>query len=265
MDYSAILFEIKDAVARITLNRPDRLNAFTEQMHKELAAALDQIRNDPSVRVLVITGAGRAFSAGQDLGERMMSGEPDAAPRQVGSSLEKYYNPLVRSLRELPLPVLCVVNGVAAGAACNIALACDLVLAARSAAFVQVFSNIGLIPDAGGTYLLPRLVGMARAMAWSLLAEKVSAEQAVETGLIWRCVDDELLGQEAESLVQRLAAGPTHAYALTKRALHASPGHSLEEQLAMEAHLQSSAIGSKDFREGVAAFLGKRRPAFRGE
>jgi len=235
MPYETILLDIRDAVACITLNRPEKLNAFTARMHEELHAALQQVRAEETIRALLITGSGRGFCAGQDLNERAMS---DGAQVELGSALEKSYNPMVRGLRDLHMPVICAVNGVAAGAGCNFALAADIVIAARSASFIEVFSRIGLIPDAGGTYVLPRLVGAARAMALSLLAEPVSAEQAASWGLIWKCVDDDKLMSEARELAQRLATGPTRAYALIKQALNASPANTLEQQLALEAKLQ---------------------------
>jgi 2-(1,2-epoxy-1,2-dihydrophenyl)acetyl-CoA isomerase len=261
MPYETILLDIRDAVACITLNRPEKLNAFTARMHEELHAALQQVRAEETVRALLITGSGRGFCAGQDLNERAMS---DGAQVELGSALEKSYNPMVRGLRDLHMPVLCAVNGVAAGAGCNFALAADIVIAARSASFIEVFSRIGLIPDAGGTYVLPRLVGAARAMALSLLAEPVSAEQAASWGLIWKCVDDDKLMSEARELAQRLATGPTRAYALIKQALNASPANTLEEQLALEAKLQREAGRTEDFREGVQAFLEKRSPRYQG-
>jgi 2-(1,2-epoxy-1,2-dihydrophenyl)acetyl-CoA isomerase len=239
MPYETILLDISDRVACITLNRPEKLNAFTARMHEELHEALKQVHAGDAVRALLITGNGRGFCAGQDLNERAMS--DGAAKVELGSALEKSYNPLVRGLRELSLPVICAVNGVAAGAGCNFALAADIVIAARSASFIEVFSRIGLIPDAGGTYALPRLIGAARAMALSMLAEPVSAEQAVNWGLIWKCVDDDKLMSEARELAQRLAAGPTRAYALIKQALNASPANTLEQQLALEAKLQREA------------------------
>jgi len=262
MPYETILFEIREAVACITLNRPEKLNAFTARMHEELQAAVDGVRGNTTLRALLITGSGRGFCAGQDLNERAMSGGPDGP--DVGSALEKSYNPLVRGLRELGFPVICAVNGVAAGAGCNFALAADIVIAARSASFIEVFSRIGLIPDAGGTYALPRLVGAARAMAMSLLAEPVSGEQAASWGLIWKCVDDDKLMSEAHALAQRLAAGPTRAYDLIKQALNASPGNTLEQQLALEARLQRQAGKTLDFREGVQSFLQKRTPRYQG-
>jgi 2-(1,2-epoxy-1,2-dihydrophenyl)acetyl-CoA isomerase len=262
MPFETILLDISDRVACITLNRPEKLNAFTSRMHEELRQALDKVRASEGVRALLITGSGRGFCAGQDLSERVMAdGGPDF---DLGSSLEKTYNPLIRGLREVGMPVLCAVNGVAAGAGCNFALAADIVIAARSASFIEVFSRIGLIPDAGGTYVLPRLVGMARAMALSLLAEPVGAEQAASWGLIWKCVDDDKLMSEARDLAQRLATGPTRAYSLIKQALNASPANTLEQQLALEAKLQREAGRTADFKEGVKAFLEKRAPRYAG-
>jgi 2-(1,2-epoxy-1,2-dihydrophenyl)acetyl-CoA isomerase len=262
MPYENILFEIAEGVATITLSRPDKLNAFTSAMHVELRDAMRRVRSDSSVRALLLTGAGRGFCAGQDLTENVMSGAADSF--DVGATLEQNYNPLVLGLRALPMPVICAVNGVAAGAGCNIALGCDLVLAARSASFIEVFSRIALIPDAGGTYFLPRLVGQARAMGMSITADKVTAEQAENWGLIWKCLDDDKLMPEARALAVELAKGPTGAYALIKQALYASSGNSIEQQLALEAKLQREAGKAADFREGVQAFLEKRPTRFRG-
>jgi 2-(1,2-epoxy-1,2-dihydrophenyl)acetyl-CoA isomerase len=214
------------------------------------------------VRALLITGAGRGFCAGQDLSERVMSGE--AADFDVGGTLEENYNPLVLGLRALPIPVVCAVNGVAAGAGANFALAADIIIAARSAKFIEAFSRIGLIPDAGGTYFLPRLVGLSRAMGLAMLAEPLSAEQAEACGLIWKCIDDEQFAAEALKLARTLAAGPTKAYALIKQALYASANNSIEQQLALEAKLQREAGRSADFKEGVKAFLEKRPAKFAG-
>ena len=261
MKFNAILLDIAEGIATITLNRPDKLNSFTGEMHADLKQAMQIIQADRSVRVLMITGAGRGFCAGQDLSERTMGGGETA---DVGSSLEKNYNPLLKQLRALPFPVICAVNGVAAGAGCNLVLACDIVLAAKSASFIQVFSRIGLIPDAGGTYTLPRLVGTARAMAAAMLAEKVSAEQAQQWGMIWKCVDDDRLMNEATALARQLAGQATRALGLTKRAIYASANNTFDQQLDLERDLQREAGKSEDFREGVAAFKEKRQPTFTG-
>ncbi|MEO8165789.1 MAG: 2-(1,2-epoxy-1,2-dihydrophenyl)acetyl-CoA isomerase PaaG [Betaproteobacteria bacterium] len=262
MNFNTILLDIVEGVATITLNRPERLNAFTAEMHSELKQAMQRIQADASVRALMITGAGRGFCAGQDLSERdtREAGQSGA----VGSSLEQYYNPLLRQLRALPYPVICAVNGVAAGAGCNLALACDIVLAARSASFIQAFSRIGLIPDAGGTHILPRLVGTARAMAASLLAEKVSAEQAEQWGMIWKCVDDDWLMNDAAAMTRQLAGQATKALGLTKRAIYASAHNTFDQQLDLERDLQREAGSSEDFREGVNAFKEKRPARFTG-
>ncbi|HVY04491.1 MAG TPA: 2-(1,2-epoxy-1,2-dihydrophenyl)acetyl-CoA isomerase PaaG [Burkholderiales bacterium] len=262
MKFNAILLDIASGIATITLNRPDKLNAFTAEMHAELKVAMQAIQSDPSVRVLMITGSGRGFCAGQDLSERMMG--DGQQPPDVGSSLDKNYNPLLKALRALPYPVVCAVNGVAAGAGCNLVLACDIVIAAKSASFIQVFSKIGLIPDAGGTYTLPRLVGTARAMGAAMLAEKVSAEQAAQWGMIWKCVDDERLAAEARELAEHLALQATKALGLTKRAIYASWNNTFEQQLDLERDLQREAAMSPDFREGVSAFKEKRPARFSG-
>lgn len=262
MTYEAILFDITDGVATITLNRPDKLNSFTEQMHADLRDAVNKVRIDPSVRALLITGSGRGFCAGQDLNERAMSGQKSSV--DVGSTLERNYNPLIMGLQAMPIPVICAVNGVAAGAGCNFALAADIVVAGRSARFIEIFTRIGLIPDAGGTYVLPRLIGQARAMAACLLAEPITAEQAETWGLIWKCVDDDQLMSEARQLAATLANGPTKAFALTKRAIYASSNNSLQTQLSLEATLQREAGQSEDFKEGVRAFLEKRPSKFSG-
>jgi 2-(1,2-epoxy-1,2-dihydrophenyl)acetyl-CoA isomerase len=231
-------------------------------MHEELRAALDQAEGG-EVRAVLLTGAGRAFCAGQDLSTRKLNA--GAAPIDLAVSLGSNYNPLVRRLRELPKPVVCAVNGVAAGAGANIALACDLVIAARSASFVQAFSKIGLIPDSGGTFFLPRLVGSARAMALALLGDKLTAEEAAQWGLIWKVVDDDALASEATAIAKRLAAGPTKGYGLIKKALAMSPTNTLDAQLDLERDLQRQAGFTDDYREGVAAFMQKRKPAFKGK
>jgi 2-(1,2-epoxy-1,2-dihydrophenyl)acetyl-CoA isomerase len=249
------------AVVTLTLDRPDKLNSFDEAMHRELGSALGAIERDPGVRAVLLTGAGKGFCAGQDLGDPTMTAGEDT---DLGATLEATFNPLVRRLRALERPVVCAVNGVAAGAGANLALACDIVLAARSARFIQAFCKIGLVPDAGGTYFLPRLIGDARARAVALLGEPVSAEQAEAWGLIWKVVDDDRLQEEASALARRLAAGPTRGLALIRRALDASSGNGLDRQLDLERDLQREAGRTADYREGVAAFAQKRAPVFRG-
>jgi len=260
---SSILVSQDAGVLSITLNRPDKLNAFNAEMHKLLRQALEQARDDAGIRALLISGAGRGFCAGQDLSERKVGDR--AAPIDLSVSLGSNYNPLVRRMRELPKPIVCAVNGVAAGAGANIALACDLVLAARSASFVQSFSKLGLVPDSGGTFFLPRLVGSARAMALALLAEKLSAEDAERWGLIWKAVDDDKLLDEATGIARKLAAGPTRGYALIKKALYASGGNSLDAQVGLERDLQRVAGFTEDYREGVAAFIEKRQLGYKGK
>jgi len=261
MNYEQIRFETSDGVARITLNRPDRLNSFTTRMHGELRDALSRV-GQGDTRVLLLTGEGRGFCAGQDLSDRAVV--PDAAPVDLGASIEENYRPLVLGLRSLALPVVCAVNGVAAGAGANIALACDIVIAARSASFIQAFCRIGLVPDSGGTFFLPRLVGAARAMGLALLGDKLSAEQAEAWGLIWKCVDDADLASTVDALVAQLAQAPTGGLAAIKRALYASAASTLEAQLDLERDLQRTLGNSADYREGVAAFLEKRAPRFTG-
>lgn len=263
MSQPSILLEIDQGVALLTLNRPDNLNSFNAEMHQQMRDALSQIRKDASVRALVITGSGRGFCAGQDLGDRNVAAT-DTAP-DLGESIEKRYNPMLRTLRDLPLPVICAVNGVAAGAGANIALACDITLAARSASFIQAFCKIGLIPDSGGTWTLPRLAGMARAKGMALLGDKISAEQAESWGMIWRCVDNEELMEEAMKLARHLATQPTKGLALIKRALNASANNTFDEQLDLERDLQRLAGRTEDYREGVAAFMEKRQPSFKGQ
>ena len=262
MNYEQIRFETGDRIARITLNRPDRLNSFTAQMHAELRDALARVTGDGDARVLVLTGAGRAFCAGQDLSDRAVA--PGAAPVDLGASIEDNYRPLVLSIRNLPLPVVCAVNGVAAGAGANIALACDIVIATRSASFIQAFCKIGLVPDSGGTYFLPRLVGSARAMGLAFFGDRVSAEQAAEWGLIWKCVDDGEFVATTDAMAAQLADAPTAGLAAIKRALYASSGNTLEQQLDVERDAQRALGNSSDYREGVAAFLEKRAPRFSG-
>jgi 2-(1,2-epoxy-1,2-dihydrophenyl)acetyl-CoA isomerase len=260
---SSILVSQDAGVLTITLNRPEKLNAFNPEMHQLFRRAIERAGDDAGIRAALITGSGRGFCAGQDLAERNVS--PGAAPIDLSVSIGAYYNPLVRLLRGLPKPVVCAVNGIAAGAGANVALACDLVLAARSASFVQSFSRLGLVPDSGGTYFLPRLVGTARAMGLALLGEKLSAEDAERWGLIWKAVDDDKLLAQANALARALAAGPTKGYGLVKRAIYASAGNSLEAQLDLERDLQRDAGSSADYREGVSAFMEKREPRYQGK
>ena len=263
MAYDTIAYETRGEVALVTLNRPEKLNALNPEMHQRLREALERAADDAAVRAVLLTGAGRGFCTGQDLAERDVS--PGAAPIDLSVSLGSHYNPLIRRMRALPKPIVCAVHGVAAGAGANIALACDIVLAARSASFIQAFSRIGLVPDSGGTWLLPRLVGTARAMGLALLAEKLAAEDAERWGLIWKAVDDDRLADEAKAVAARLANGPTKGYGLLKRAMYASPTNSLDAQLDLERDLQREAGLSEDYREGVRAFKEKREPRFTGK
>ena len=246
----------------MTLNRPERLNSFNDAMHAEVRDVLARVKADASVRVLLLTGAGRGFCAGQDLGDRAVA--PGDAPVDLGASIERNYKPLILGLRALPLPVVCAVNGVAAGAGANLALACDLVIAAKSASFIQAFCKLGLVPDAGGTYFLPRLVGHARALGLSLLGDKLPAEQAAQWGLIWQCVEDSELPAATEKLLAHLAQAPTRGLAATKAALQESAGNTLQAQLDRERDLQRELGNGEDYREGVAAFAAKRPPRFTG-
>jgi 2-(1,2-epoxy-1,2-dihydrophenyl)acetyl-CoA isomerase len=253
--------ERKAGWRKLVLNRPDRLNAFNEAMHKLLLRELDEADRDFDCRAVLLTGEGRGFCAGQDLNDRMIG---DLASIDLGETIDRLYNPLVRKLRNVPKPVVCAVNGIAAGAGANIALACDIVLAARSAKFVQSFAKLGLVPDAGGTFFLPRLVGEARARALALTGEPLPAETAAAWGLIWKAVDDETLMAEAEGLAEHFAKQPTQGLALTKRALAASFGNTLDAQLDLERDLQREAGRTSDYQEGVRAFLEKRQPNFTG-
>jgi 2-(1,2-epoxy-1,2-dihydrophenyl)acetyl-CoA isomerase len=231
-------------------------------MHSEVRDALAGIEDGSKARALVITGAGRGFCAGQDLGDRAVA--PGGTSVDLGDSIDKYYKPLIMTLRNLPLPVIAAVNGVAAGAGANIALACDLVIAARSASFVQAFSKLGLVPDSGGTWFLPRLVGTARAMGLAFLGEKLSAEQAAQWGLIWRCVEDAELAGVVDGLARQLATAPTRGIARTKQALYESWGRTLEQQIDVERDYQRELGRTADYKEGVAAFTEKRTPQFTG-
>lgn len=259
---TALLVSIEDGVQRLTLNRPEKLNAFNPALLAALGEAFAQAEGDAAIRAVLLTGAGRGFCAGADLDQRDVG--PHAPPMDLGAGLEKVYNPMVRRMRALEKPIVCAVNGIAAGAGTSLAFACDIVLAARSAAFLQAFARIGLVPDAGATYFLPRLIGTARAMGMALLAEPLSAEDAERWGLVWRCVDDVALMSEAEALAQKLAGGPTRTYGLIKRALYASEGNTLDAQLDLERDLQREAGITEDFREGVRAFKDKRKARFQG-
>jgi 2-(1,2-epoxy-1,2-dihydrophenyl)acetyl-CoA isomerase len=261
MSYQHILFDIAGGVARLTFNRPDRLNSFNTLMHAEVREALGRVASSDA-RVLVITGSGRGFCAGQDLSDRAVA--PGGAAADLGESIEKNYKPLVLALRSLKMPVIAAVNGVAAGAGANIAMACDIVIAARSASFVQAFSKLGLVPDSGGTWSLPRLVGNARALGLTLLGDKLPAEQAAQWGLIWRCVEDAELSTVVDGLATQLAAAPTRGLARTKQAVYEGWGRTLEQQLDIERDYQRELGYTADYAEGVAAFTQKRPPQFTG-
>jgi len=262
MTWQTILFDVaEDGVALLTLNRPERLNSFTAAMHEEVSQALARVEGERAIRALLITGAGRGFCAGQDLNLREAASGADF---DAGAAIDRYYNPLVRRLKALKKPVIAAVNGPAAGAGANLALACDIVIAARSASFLQAFCRIGLVPDTGGTWFLPRLAGSARALGLMLLGEALPAATAAEWGLIWRVVDDEKLMDEAHALAGKLAQGPTVGLGLIKEALNRSLESTLDAQLDAERDLQRIAAKSADFREGVAAFLEKRPARFTG-
>ncbi len=258
-----IITTLNNGWTEICLNRPDRLNSFNDEMHVQLSHSMNTAANDSSVRAVLLTGSGRGFCAGQDLSARdprQLSQAPD-----LGDTLTRLYNPLVKLIRSMDKPVICAVNGVAAGAGANIALACDLVLASDKAKFIQSFAKVGLIPDAGGSWHLTRLLGTARAKALALTAEPLTAQQAQDWGLIWKCVPNDQLMQQARELAQQLANGPTQGYASTKHAIHAAQTNTFDEQLALEATLQFDCGQSADYAEGVAAFLEKRTPNFKGK
>ncbi len=260
MSYQHILFDTKDGIARLTLNRPEKLNSLTAAMHVEIRDALNHVKRGSGVRVLLLTGAGRGFCAGQDLADSAVA----ANGSDLGTAVETYYAPLVRTLRALPLPIICAVNGVAAGAGANLALACDLVIAKQSAVFVEPFCKLGLLPDTGGTYFLPRLVGTARAMGLAILGTRLSAQQAADWGLIWQCVADEEFEATLEALLSELAAAPTLALVRTKQAIYSSASSTLDEQLDFERDSMRELGQSHDYHEGVDAFLNKRTPEFHG-
>ena len=262
MLYEHIEYTVARGVACLTLNRPDSLNSFTAAMHAEVAEALKSAADDRSIRAVVITGAGRGFCAGQDLNDR------NVAPGErvdLGESVDQFYNPLIRRITGMEKPVICAVNGVAAGAGANLALACDLVFAAESAKFVESFAMLGLIPDSGGSWHLPRMIGMARAKGMAMLMPKVTAQQAKEWGLIWEVVEDAKLMDTVMALAEHLATQPTRGFAYTKQAFSASMTNTLDEQLELEKTLMSSAGFTDDYAEGVKAFLEKRQPEYKGQ
>lgn len=262
MDYQNIIAEEKNGVGYLTFNRPKALNSFNVDMHREVAEVLNQWTKNPDVRCVVISGEGRGFCAGQDLGDRVV--DPNAEAPDLGYSIETYYNPLIKTIVNMPKPVICAVNGVAAGAGANIALACDLVIAAKSANFVQAFCRLGLVPDSAGTWFLPRAVGHARAMGLTLLGDKLPAETAKEWGMIWDVVEDAELKTKVTELAERLAKQPTFGLSLIKKAIHQSSNNTFDEQVLLERDLQRIAGRSEDYREGVQAFMNKREPKFKG-
>ncbi|EPG5935461.1 2-(1,2-epoxy-1,2-dihydrophenyl)acetyl-CoA isomerase PaaG [Acinetobacter baumannii] len=262
MDYQNIIAEEKNGVGYLTFNRPKALNSFNVDMHREVAEVLSQWTKNPDVRCVVISGEGRGFCAGQDLGDRVV--DPNAEAPDLGYSIETYYNPLIKTIVNMPKPVICAVNGVAAGAGANIALACDLVIAAKSANFVQAFCRLGLVPDSAGTWFLPRAVGHACAMGLTLLGDKLPAETAKEWGMIWDVVEDAELKTKVTELAERLAKQPTFGLSLIKKAIHQSSNNTFDEQMLLERDLQRIAGRSEDYREGVQAFMNKREPNFKG-
>ena len=257
MDYQNIIAEEKNGVGYLTFNRPKALNSFNVDIHREVAEVLNQWTKNPNVRCVVISGEGRGFCAGQDLGDRVV--DPNAEAPDLGYSIETYYNPLIKTIVNMPKPVICAVNGVAAGAGANIALACDLVIAAKSANFVQAFCRLGLVPDSAGTWFLPRAVGHARAMGLTLLGDKLPAETAKEWGMIWDVVEDAELKTKVTELAERLAKQPTFGLSLIKKAIHQSSNNTFDEQVLLRI-----AGRSEDYREGVQAFMNKREPNFKG-
>jgi len=260
MSYECLLYDVQNGVATITLNRPDVFNAFNDQQSYDLQDALKQVSRDSSVRVVVLTGAGKAFCSGQDL-----KAIASASKRDLSESLEKRYNPIIRAMRNLPKPIICRLNGVAAGAGCSLALACDIIVASSAASMVEVFVNVGLVLDSGSSFFLPRVVGSLKAFELSTLGSKVSAEEALQLGLVNKVVPPEELDAAVNELSARYAAGPTKAIGLMKKMLNKSFNATLDEMLDYEAHCQKIAGNSEDYKEGVAAFNEKRKPQFKGE
>lgn len=265
MNFENIRLVVHGGVARLTLNRPEKMNSFNAAMHAELRAALDQLQTDKTIRVLVLTGAGRGFCAGQDLSDTQVQLVPGEKAPDLGEVVEQNYKPLIMRLQNLRVPTIAAVNGIAAGAGASLALACDLVIASQSAVFLQAFAKVGLIPDTGGTWFLPQRVGMARAMGLALLAEKLTAEKAAEWGLIWAVVDDADFAAAVDKLAVQLSSAPTKALVRTRMAMHAAPSHTLEQQLSLEAGVMRELGRSDDYAEGVAAFFGKRAANFTGD
>lgn len=261
MSFKSIDYRVENNTATIVLNRPQRYNSFNDEMHREMRSALKQVAADHNLRCLVITGSGKAFCTGQDLNDRYTMVQEGKL--NLGASLEKHYNPLIQSIADLSIPVICAVNGVAAGAGISLALACDIVIAATSAKFVFAFSKVGLIPDAGATWSLVQALGLPRARALALLGESLSGEEAQEAGLIWACVADESLDNAVGKTARNLMANPALGLTLTRRALSAATANRLTEQLALEAQWQTIAGRSPDYEEAIAAFVEKRQPAFR--
>ena len=262
MSYETIIYELKEGIATLTLNRPEVFNSLNEQMHKELKTVIAGIKKDKTIRVLIITASGKAFCAGQDLNDRSVNNGDEKL--DLGESIERKYNPLIKSIYNLEIPVICKINGVAAGAGVGIALACDFVIAVDTASFIQAFCKIGLVPDSGNSYFLPKLVGMARAKELCMLGDKLSATTAQEYGLISRVYPKETIDEEVQKLAVHFSNAPTFGLSLIKKALNESMDNSLNEQLELEKNLQRIAGHSNDYKEGVAAFLQKRTPNFKG-
>lgn len=262
MSYETIIYEVNEGIATLTFNRPEVFNSLNEQMHKELKIAISEIKKDKTIRVLIITAVGKAFCAGQDLNDRSVN--DGDAKLDLGESIERKYNPLIKSIYNLEIPVICKINGVAAGAGVGIALACDFVIAVDTASFIQAFCKIGLVPDSGNSFFLPKLVGMARAKELCMLGDKLSAQTAQEYGLISRIYPKETIDEEVLKLAVHFSTAPTYGLSLIKKALNESLDNTLNEQLELEKNLQRAAGHSNDYKEGVAAFLQKRTPNFKG-